>query len=71
MERANNPVKKSDALSTNSDYVSWFKDIKSKVYRLQIKASIAVNVELISFYWELGREITEKQTIKNWGNAVI
>lgn len=71
MERANQPAKKSNALSADSDYVSWFKDIKSKVYRLQIKASIAVNVELLTFYWELGREITEKQTIKNWGDSII
>ena len=55
----------------DNEYISWFKEIKAKVYRLQIKASIAVNVELLSFYWDLGRDIIEKQSNKNWGDAVI
>ncbi len=46
-------------------------DYEAKIYRLQIKASIAVNVELLSFYWNLGQDIIEKQTNKNWGDAVI
>ena len=71
MAKLNQSAKNLNKLSTDSDYVLWFKDIKAKVYRLQIKASIAVNVELLSFYWDLGREITEKQTIKNWGDAII
>lgn len=58
-------------LSMDNDYISWFKVIKEKVYRLQIKAAIAVNVELLSFYWDLGRDIIDKQTNKNWGDAVI
>ena len=58
-------------LSKDNDYISWFKEIKAKVFRLQIKASIAVNLELLSFYWDLGRDIIEKQTNKNWGDAVI
>jgi len=57
--------------STDNDYVSWFKDIKRKVNSLQIKAALAVNVELLSFYWDLGREITEKQATKNWGEAIV
>jgi len=64
-------TKTSIKLSTDNEYISWFKEIKAKVYRLQIKASIAVNLELLSFYWELGRDIIEKQTNKNWGDAVI
>lgn len=58
-------------LSIDQDYLSWLREIKAKVLRLQIKASLAVNVELISFYWDLGRDIVEKQLIKNWGDAVI
>ena len=64
-------IKNTIKLSKNNDYVSWFKEIKAKVYRLQIKAAIAVNTELLTFYWDLGRDITEKQTNKNWGDAII
>lgn len=58
-------------MSVDNEYISWIKEIKDKIYRLQIKASIAVNIELLSFYWELGREICEKQSKRNWGDAII
>ncbi len=71
MAKLNQLANKLNTLSTNSDYVSWFKDIKAKVYSLQIKAAVAVNVELLSFYWDLGSEITEKQNANNWGDAIV
>ncbi len=49
----------------NSEYKSWFIELKSKIRLVQIKASIAVNSALIEFYWELGKMITEKQP--RWG----
>jgi predicted nuclease of restriction endonuclease-like (RecB) superfamily len=58
-------------LSKDIDYSSWLKEIKSKVYQLQIKASLAVNSEMLAFYWDLGKEIIAKQNEKNWGNAVV
>jgi len=61
----------SNTLSKDSEYIAWLKDIKIRVHHIQIKATIAVNIELLSFYWDLGREITEKQKHKNWGDAVI
>lgn len=67
----NQTAKNRIKLSIDKDYISWFKEVKAKVYHLQIKASIAVNVELLSFYWELGRDIIEKQTSKSWGDGVI
>lgn len=71
MGKLNQPATELNTLSTNSDYVSWFKAIKAKVYSLQIKAAVAVNVELLSFYWDLGREIIEKQNANNWGDAIV
>lgn len=58
-------------LNKNTDYISWLKEIKDKVYKLQIKASIAVNTEMLNFYWDLGKDIFEKQTIKNWGDQIV
>jgi predicted nuclease of restriction endonuclease-like (RecB) superfamily len=37
----------------------------------QIKAAIKVNYELLNLYWELGKEISEKQKKTNWGESLI
>ena len=34
-------------------------------------ATVAVNVELVRLYWEIGREILEKQKEQGWGSKVI
>ncbi len=48
-------------LSKNKDYSSWIHKIKKRVYRLQIKAALSVNSEMLAFYWDLGKDIIEKQ----------
>lgn len=58
-------------LHRNEDYNFWLKEIKSRVYSLQIKAALAVKKEMLAFYWDLGKEIIEKQETKNWGDAVV
>jgi len=32
---------------------------------------MAVNRELLELYWELGKEICEKQKVANWGDGLI
>ena len=54
---------------SNNDYKLWLTDIKSKIRSSQIKAALAVNAELIIFYWELGKLISQKENI--WGNKLI
>ena len=34
-------------------------------------ATVAVNIELVRLYWEIGREILEKQKEQGWGSKVI
>jgi predicted nuclease of restriction endonuclease-like (RecB) superfamily len=50
-------------------YKSWIVELKSKVRTSQLKAAIAVNSALIEFYWELGKNISEKQTA--WGTKFL
>lgn len=52
-------------------YLQWLKLIKEQVRSSQLKASIAVNTELIQFYWLLGESIVEQVKKHNWGSAVI
>jgi predicted nuclease of restriction endonuclease-like (RecB) superfamily len=58
-------------LVSDHQYVTWLKDIKSNIQRSQIKASVAVNTELIKMYLYLGKEISEKQADSVWGSGFI
>ncbi len=55
----------------NSDYQSFFGEVKNKIREAQYKALKAVNKELIQLYWELGKMIVERQTQFNWGKSVV
>ena len=58
-------------LSINSEYKDWLRELKANIKRTQIKASLAVNSELIRLYWDLGKQIIEKQENTQWGSGFI
>ncbi len=58
-------------LEINKEYKNWLIEIKSRIKNSQIKASIKVNTELISLYWEIGAMIVEKQESAKWGSSFI
>lgn len=58
-------------LSVDKQYKKWIVELKDKIRTTQIKAAIAVNTALLNLYWELGKEICEKQEKANWGDALI
>ena len=41
-------------------YASWIGELKRRYRATQIKAAVAVNSALIEFYWNLGKDISEK-----------
>lgn len=45
-------------------------EIKEKVRIAQYEALKAVNIHLINLYWEVGKAISEKQTM-GWGKAIV
>ncbi len=45
-------------------------EIKQKVRAAQYEALKAVNTALIALYWEIGKEISEKQS-ESWGKAIV
>lgn len=57
------------SLANYDEYKEWVASISSRYRQCQIKASIFVNRELISFYWSLGKEITEREAEKRYGNG--
>lgn len=54
-----------------SDYRQWLASLKARVRSVQIKAAVAVQTELLQFYWELGSDIIERQKSSTWGDGFI
>ncbi|HET7564315.1 MAG TPA: PDDEXK nuclease domain-containing protein [Gemmatimonadaceae bacterium] len=52
-------------------YAAVLAHLKERIRAAQLKASVAVNRELIVLYWDIGREIVERQERDGWGSAVI
>ena len=54
-----------------ADYGQWLADIKNRVLTARHKAVLAVNAELVSLYWHIGRDILQRQAAQGWGSKVI
>jgi len=55
----------------SSDYKAFLKEIKSRIASSQIKATIAVNEELLRLYWDLAQMILVKQEASSWGDGLL
>ncbi len=58
-------------LVRSDDYRQWLTSIKQRVLSAQIKASVAINRELLELYWYLGEQILEKQQTAGWGDRFL
>ena len=54
-----------------SDYGRWIQSIKDRVRNAQFRALVAVNVELMLLYWDIGRAILDRQAAEGWGTKVV
>ena len=55
----------------DENFTKFVKDIKTKILSSQYEALKAVNKELINLYWEIGKNIVEKQELFGWGKSVV
>jgi len=53
------------------EYRDWLRDLKQQIKTGQIKAKLSVNSQMIMLYWDLGRQIVEKQENAKWGSGFI
>lgn len=53
------------------NYDDFFRHLKERIRSTQIKAALAVNQELVLLYWQIGREILQRQQEDGWGAKVI
>lgn len=49
-------------------YVQWVKSLVARYRQSQIKAAVKVNTEMLRFYWELGRDIVERDAENQYGS---
>jgi hypothetical protein len=54
-----------------TNYTKFLISLKTKIRSAQFKGAIAVNRELIKLYWEIGKDIFEKQEKEGWGTHVL
>ena len=52
----------------DKDYLQWIKDLSSRFRKSQIKAAVRVNQVMLQFYWELGRDIVERDAENYYGS---
>ncbi len=54
-----------------SSYTHFLHDLKARIRAARTRAALAVNRELILLYWQIGRDILERQEREGWGTKVI
>lgn len=60
-----------ELLTLSDDYKSFLQSLKERIATAQVKAGLAVNRELVLLYWQIGREILQRQKTLGWGAKVI
>ena len=53
----------------DKEYKNWISELSKRYRSAQIKAAVAVNKEMLQFYWELGKEIVERQWENQFGKG--
>ncbi len=73
-----NDRSKPGALTTNDatandlpGYGPFLADVKAQIRAAQLEAALSVNEKLVALYWQLGRQILERQANQGWGAKVI
>jgi predicted nuclease of restriction endonuclease-like (RecB) superfamily len=59
------------SLFSDSNYADFLNGLKQRIRSAQVKASLAINQELIRLYWQIGHEILIRQQEQGWGGKVI
>jgi predicted nuclease of restriction endonuclease-like (RecB) superfamily len=52
-------------------YAEFLQALKTRIQQAQVRAALSVNRELVLLYWQIGREILQKQQAQGWGAKVI
>jgi predicted nuclease of restriction endonuclease-like (RecB) superfamily len=53
------------------DYSKFLENLKTRIKKARLKAALSANAEVITLYWEIGRNILSRQEAEGWGTKVI
>jgi hypothetical protein len=62
------PIINNETNILDNDYLLWIQDLCNRYRQSQIKASLQVNKGILSFYWELGKDIEERRYDNKYGS---
>lgn len=52
-------------------YGEWLAEVKTRIYTAQQRAALAVNTEMLRVYWQIGRDILDRQSAQGWGMKIV
>jgi predicted nuclease of restriction endonuclease-like (RecB) superfamily len=52
-------------------YAEWIADVKLRIRGAQQRAALAVNKDMLLLYWQLGRDILDRQSNAGWGTGIL
>ncbi len=55
----------------NAKYAAWIETLSVRYRQSQIKAAVAVNAEMLKFYFSLGRDIVLMEADQPWGSGFL
>lgn len=64
-------LKKLQSEVVSHEYVGFISSLKEKIKSSQFKAALSINREMIKLYWEIGKDIVDRQKQDGWGSKVI
>ena len=56
-----------DAPVIPEGYEAFLRDLKERIRKARLRASLSVNRELVLLYWKIGKDILERQRALGWG----
>ena len=59
----------SNVIKMDKDYKKWIEEVGRRFRHSQIKAASSVNIEMLRFYYALGRDITDMQVKNHYGSS--
>lgn len=59
------------SLAIPSEYGPFLEDLKSRIRSAQVRAAVAVNSELVTLYWHLGKRILDAHHLQGYGTKIV
>jgi len=52
-------------------YPELLQEVKNRIRKAQVQATMSANAELLLMYWDVGRLVAARQAEKGWGTSII